>query len=226
MSDLGKRIEFHSHTNLSDGLLLPAGLVYEAAAKGHQAIVITDHIDASNIEFVISSLTKFIKEQGASLPIETIPGVEVSYIAPELIEKYANLSKQLGAKLIIVHGESPVEPVPKGTNHAALKLKGLVDILAHPGEITEEDAALAAQNDIYLELSARKGHRNGNKHVAKMAKKTGAKLLVNTDTHSEKDLITQADALKIAKNAGLNNEEAICVVKENPLKLINKIGCR
>jgi histidinol phosphatase-like PHP family hydrolase len=226
MKDLGLRIDFHLHTIFSDGMLLPAAIAYEAAERGHSAIAITDHVDASNIEEVLFALTKFVKEQGDSLPLRVIPGVEISYLEPKLIEKYAKIAKELGAKIIVVHGESPVEPVPKGTNHAALQLKGLVDILAHPGWITEDDFVLAKNNNIYLELSARKGHLKGNLHVAKMAKQFGAKLLVNTDAHSEKDLITQEEAFKVAQDAGLSEEEALVVVKDNPQELLKRIERR
>jgi putative hydrolase len=223
MPDLGSRIDFHIHSIFSDGALLPAAIAWEAAERGHSAIAITDHVDASNIEEVIFGITKLVKEIGSSLPVKVIPGVEISYLAPKLIEEYAKRARDLGAKLIIVHGESPVEPVPKGTNHAALQLKGLVDILAHPGKITEEDTLLAKINDIYLELSARKGHRKGNRHVARMAKLFGAKLLVNTDAHSEKDLITQKKAFLIAQEAGLIKAEAIKVIRDNPQELLKRI---
>jgi putative hydrolase len=226
MPNLGKRIDFHTHTIFSDGVLLPAALVYEAAARDHSAIVLTDHVDASNLEEVLFGLTKFVKEQGPFLPIRAFAGVELSYLAPELIGKYAQKAKKLGAKLIVVHGESPVETVPKGTNRAALKLKGLVDILAHPGFLTEEETILAKVNHIYLELSARTGHRKGNLHVARMAKQFGAKLLVDTDAHSEKDLITQKEALLIAKGAGLKEEAALKVVRDNPQELLKRIASR
>ena len=226
MHNLGKRIDFHTHTVFSDGALLPAALVYEAAARDHAAIVLTDHVDASNLEEVVSALTKFVKEQGPSLPIRVFPGVELSYLAPALIEKYAKKARKLGAKLIVVHGESPVETVPQGTNRAALKLKGLVDILAHPGFLTEEETLLAKVNHIYLELSARIGHRKGNPHVAKMAKQFGAKLLVDTDAHSEKDLITQKEAYLIAEAAGLKREEILKVIGENPQELLTRIASR
>lgn len=225
--DLGSRIDFHIHSIFSDGLLLPAALAYEAAARGHSAIAISDHVDASNLEEVLFGLTKFVKALGDKLPIKVFPGVEISYLPPKLIEKYARKARDLGAKVIIVHGESPAEhAVPKGTNRAALRLKGLVDILAHPGWLTEEEAILAKVNNIYLELSARKGHRQGNRHVAKMAKQFKAKLLVNTDTHSEHDLITQKEAYLLAEEAGLKREEAIKVVRDNPQELIKKIEHR
>ncbi len=226
MQNLGVRIDFHTHTVLSDGKLLPAGLVYEAASRKHAAIAITDHVDASNLETVLTSLKNFVKEQGSGLPIKFIPGVEISYVEPKLIKKFAQKARKLGAKLIVVHGESPVEPVPKGTNRAALQLKGLVDILAHPGMITEEEAILAKVNNIYLELSARKGHKRGNQHVAKMALQFGAKLLVNTDAHSEKDLLTQKQAYNIAILAGLKKAEAIKAIRDNPQELLKKISHR
>ncbi|MBU0672448.1 MAG: histidinol phosphate phosphatase domain-containing protein [Candidatus Margulisbacteria bacterium] len=223
MKDLGSRLDFHTHTIFSDGLLLPAALAYEAAARDHAAIAITDHVDASNLEEVIRHLINFVKKQGPSLPLKVIPGVELSYLDPKLIKGYATKARKLGAKIVVVHGESPVEPVPKGTNRAALQLKGLVDILAHPGQITEEEAILAKVNDIYLEISARKGHRQGNRHVAKMAKQFRAKLLLNTDAHSEKDLITQKKALLIAQETGLKRAEAIKVIRDNPQELLKRI---
>jgi len=215
------RADFHTHTVLSDGLLLPAALACEAAFRGNQVIAITDHVDFSNLEETLASITKFIKEQGPSLPIKVLPGVEISYLDPALIKKAALKARKLGAKIIIVHGESVAEPaVPKGTNHAALQLKGLVDILAHPGKISEEDTLLAKINGIYLELSARASHKKGNKHVAKMARQFGAKLLVNTDAHCEFDLINFDQALEVAKAAGLTQAEALLAVEKNPLELL------
>ncbi|MBI5400367.1 histidinol phosphate phosphatase domain-containing protein [Candidatus Saganbacteria bacterium] len=223
MDNLGQRIDFHTHTVFSDGNLLPAALAYEAAFAGHAAIAITDHVDGSNFAQTLTALNQFIQEQGESLPLKVLIGVELSYIAPKLLERYAIKAREMGAQIIIVHGESPVESaVPAGTNRAALQLKDLVDILAHPGWITEEETILAKVNGIYLELSAKKGHRKGNKHVAKMAKQFGAKLLVNTDTHSEKDLITQEEAYLIAGNAGLKEAAAIQVVRDNPAELLKR----
>jgi len=223
MKALGPRIDFHVHSIFSDGALLPGALAYEAANRKHLAIAITDHVDPSNLEEVVFALTKFVKETEKLLPVKVLPGVELSYLPPKLIEKYAVAARNLGAKVVIVHGESPVEPVPKGTNHEAVKLKGIVDILAHPGWINEEDALLAKVNDIYLELSAKTGHRQGNGHVAKMAKEFKTKLLVNTDTHSEKDFISQSQAYQVALDAGLSREEAGRVVRDYPMELLKRV---
>ena len=170
MQDFGQRIEFHSHSIFSDGMLLPAGLIREAEIRNHSALAITDHVDESNLEMVVKALTRYEKATRGRLPIRFIPGVEISYIRPEYIIEQCRKARKLGAKIVVVHGESPVEPVYPGTNHAAVAKKGVVDILAHPGNISAEDAGLAAQNGIFLELTARKGHKQGNRHVAEMAR--------------------------------------------------------
>ena len=226
MENLGSRVEFHCHSIFSDGALLPAALIREAEVRGCSALAITDHVDASNLEDVVKTLTRFEKETRGQLPIKFIPGVEVSYIKPEFIAEACRKARRLGAKLIIVHGESPSEQVYPGTNHAAVKEKGLVDILAHPGNIVEEDAILAAENGVFLEITARQGHKEGNRHVAEMARQYGAKLIVDTDCHREDDLITQEQAFTLCKEAGLTDEEALMAIRDNPQALLKRIERR
>ncbi|MFA6430767.1 MAG: histidinol phosphate phosphatase domain-containing protein [Candidatus Margulisiibacteriota bacterium] len=223
MENLGKRIEFHSHSIFSDGALLPAGLVREAEIRDHMALTISDHVDASNIDETIKSLVRFEKETRGKSPVTFIVGAEISYVVPSQILTYAKKAKKLGAKIIIVHGESTSEEVYPGTNHEAVSAKDIVNILAHPGNIAEEDVILAAKNGIYLELSAKHGHKDGNKHVAKLALQYGAKMLVDTDAHDEKGLITQEQAFQIAKDAGLSDTDAVRTVRDNPIELLKKI---
>jgi histidinol phosphatase-like PHP family hydrolase len=95
--------------------------------------------------------------------------------------------------------------VPPGTNRKAIEAG--VDILAHPGLITEEETGLAREKNVVLEISARKGHSLSNGHVARMARKFGAALVLNTDTHSPDDLISRERALRVALGAGLALDE-------------------
>jgi histidinol phosphatase-like PHP family hydrolase len=139
--------------------------------------------------------------------IEVIPGAEITHVPPEMIKPLAEEARKLGAKVVVVHGETIVEPVAPGSNLQALKSP--IDILAHPGLITEEEVLLAKKNGIMLEITARKGHCLTNGHVAKLALKTGAGLVLNTDAHSPEDLITPDQARKIALGAGLNEEDCL-----------------
>jgi histidinol phosphatase-like PHP family hydrolase len=157
------------------------------------------------------------------LDVKFIPGVEITHADPRLIPGLARLARDLGAKIVVCHGETEAEPVIKGTNHVAVKEKGLIDILAHPGNISEEDAALAAKNGVYLELTSKAAHGETNRHVAEMSKRTLAKLLVNTDAHRPEDYLTQESVYKLARRCGLSEKEAITVIRINPRELLDSI---
>ena len=198
-------IDLHMHSLLSDGQLLPSELVRRAVVKGYQALAITDHVDLSNIDWVISRLIKDCRELQKSFNVEIIPGAEITHVPPESIKSMAEEARRLGAKLVVVHGETIVEPVAPQTNRNALQSP--IDILAHPGLITEEEVMLAKKNGILLEITARKGHCLTNGHVAKMALKVGAGLVLNTDGHSPDDLISDEQARNIALGAGLTEDD-------------------
>jgi histidinol phosphatase-like PHP family hydrolase len=211
---MNKRIEFHTHTILSDGALLPSELIRRAYVADHEAIAITDHVDFSNIDSVIRATKR--AAEGTS-GIEVLVGAEITHVVPEKIPKLVGKAKALGAQLVIVHGETITEPVALGTNKAAAAVSD-VNIIAHPGLVSEEDVELADQNGIYLELTARCGHNVTNGHVAKIA----SNLLVNSDCHGT-ELITNAQAEQIARGAGLNEDQALRLIRRNATSLLNKI---
>lgn len=220
-NDLGGRIDLHMHSIFSDGCLIPSEIAQRANALDYEAIAITDHVDSSNLETVISSIVSVSRDLNKNLDLIVIPGVEITHVPFPLIDQLAHKAKKLGAQLVIVHGETLVEPVPSQTNLKSLNCK-MVDILAHPGLLTEEEARLAQKNEIYLELSARPGHCLTNGHVAKLASKTGAKLVLNTDLHTPEELLTQEQAYRIVLGAGLGRDAAVKVIKDNPRELVQR----
>lgn len=197
-------IDLHSHTFFSDGALVPAEHIRRVEVLGYTAIAITDHADSSNIHILIPALIKAARDLNPVNATRLIVGVELTHVPPALIAPLAQQSRDLGAQLIVVHGETPVEPVAPGTNRAALEAD--IDLLAHPGFITEQEAQLAAQNNILLELSGRKGHSLTNGHVARMAERTGARLAINADAHGPGDFLTADMAEKVGIGAGLSRE--------------------
>lgn len=214
-------IDLHTHSFLSDGDLLPTELVRRAEHIGYRVIAITDHVDQSNLDFVVPRLAELAESLNKVMRIKTIPGVELTHVPPVTIGELADRARSLGAKLVVVHGETIVEPVSPGTDHHALEAG--VDILAHPGLISPEDVKLAAQRDIFLELSARRGHSLTNGHVAKLAMEMGARLVLNTDTHEPSDLVTIEYAMAVVRGAGLN-EEQIKAVLLNSEQLAERIA--
>ncbi|MBW2561463.1 MAG: histidinol phosphate phosphatase domain-containing protein [Deltaproteobacteria bacterium] len=198
-------IDLHTHSIFSDGELVPSELARRAVAKGYRAIAITDHADHSNLDFIIPRIVTVCEKISESCPLQAIPGIELTHVHPDHISSLAHEARTLGAKIIIVHGETIVEPVMPGTNRAALEAP--IDILAHPGLLTEEEAKLAAGSSIFLEISARKGHSLTNGHVAALARRFGARLVLDTDTHAPRDLVDREMAVMIAKGAGMSEEE-------------------
>ncbi|MBM2838273.1 MAG: hypothetical protein HW415_898, partial [Deltaproteobacteria bacterium] len=179
------------------------------------------HGDLSNIDLIVPRLAKVSAVLSKAWGIKVIPGVELTHVPPADIAGLAKEARALGARLVLCHGETIVEPVPPGTNSAALNSD--IDILTHPGLITMEDAKLAARKGIYLEITARKGHSLTNGHVAKTALAAGAKLLVNTDAHSPGDLKTKEEAEKIALGAGLTVDDFNKITR-NAEELVERVG--
>ena len=198
-------IDLHTHSIFSDGVLIPSELVRRALYLGIKAIGITDHGDASNIDFIIPRIVAVAKDLNRVLNIKVIPGIEITHVPPELIAETVKKARLLGAKLVLVHGETIVEPVAQGTNLSAIEAG--IDILAHPGLITEKEVLKAKKNHVLLEISARKGHCLSNGHVAMTAMKYGARMVVNTDTHGPGDLIDINMAKKIVLGAGLTEKD-------------------
>ena len=159
--------DFHTHTFLSDGVLSPIELIRRAYVRGYGVIAVTDHVGLEEQERVIKTLVGECRRASEEWDILAIPGVEITHVPKNLIAEAAQRAKDLGAQIVVVHGETIVEPVEPGSNLAALK-SPCVDILAHPGIITEEEAALAAENEVFLEISSRRGHSLTNGHVAKV----------------------------------------------------------
>ncbi|UCF73542.1 MAG: histidinol phosphate phosphatase domain-containing protein [Deltaproteobacteria bacterium] len=213
-------IDLHAHSLFSDGELLPSELVRRLEDMGYSRVAITDHADLSNLDFVIPRVLKVARGLNQRQSVKVIPGVEITHVPPEQIQSLVEEARELGAEIVLVHGETIVEPVAKGTNRAAI-LSG-VDILAHPGLIAIEDIKLAAERGVYLEISARQGHSFTNGYVARWAEECGARLVLNSDAHSPGDLMTRQFAQKVAHGTGLG-ENAFEEMLGNSRDLIKKI---
>jgi histidinol phosphatase-like PHP family hydrolase len=224
--------DFHTHTVFSDGGMIPAGLMQRAIVQGCLGLAITDHVDSSNLEWAFENLLKFVDDLGqewypGTVPegdtttaplnqlgsavqsknwhLPLIPGVELTSVPPRKIAALAEKARSLGAKWIVVHGETIMEPVAPGTNRAAIEAKA--DLLSHPGLITPEDAARAAELGVYLEITTHKRHSLANGWVAQRARESGAKLLLNTDCHISAEILNAKQRRAIAFGAGLTAEE-------------------
>jgi histidinol phosphatase-like PHP family hydrolase len=215
--------DFHTHTFHSDGELSPIELIHRAFEKGYNTIGITDHLGIGSLRRVVQEVSTDCALARKYWNIMAIPGVELTHLPAESIHEVAQQAKESGALLVVVHGATTTEPVPRGTNMAAVQSR-YVDILAHPGEITAEEAALAAKNNIFIELSGRRGHSSTNTHVASICQKMGARLLVNSDAHNEDDLLTTDLARQILHAAGVRESSIEQILDKNPLLLLERLN--
>jgi histidinol phosphatase-like PHP family hydrolase len=199
--------DFHTHSVLSDGGLLPAELARRFWQRGYRAVAIADHVDASNIEAVVPALARGARQwnQAPETKLRLIPGAEITHVPPSQIPALVRGARDLGARIVIVHGETLCEPVIEGTNRAAIEAGA--DILAHPGLISEHDAVRAAQSGVFLEITARGGHCLTNGHVVQIARNAKALLLIDSDAHGPADIPGPELAACVGLGAGLSQDE-------------------
>lgn len=218
-----KMFDLHTHTLFSDGVLVPSESARRAEKNGYGGMAFTDHADDSNVFFVLENLIRFKEKFNKdSEAFKVIVGVELTHVRPSSIGRLTEEARNFGADIIIVHGETLTEPVAEGTNKAAIEAG--VDILAHPGLISAELCHLAAEKQVYLEITTRKGHSLSNGHIAKTAIENGASLVINNDFHSPGDAVSFEQAERILLGAGLNKSLVAEVFENNRKLFLSKLG--
>ena len=214
-------IDLHTHSFFSDGALIPSELIRRFEALGYSAVAITDHADSSNLDHLVPRMVQVACDLNRYQSVKVIPGVELTHVPPPLIRPLIDKARALGAKLVIIHGETIVEPVAPGTNRAGLEAGA--DIIAHPGLISAEEVQLAAKKGVFLEISGRKGHSFGNGHVVRLAREADVKLVLDSDGHAPGDFMTEEFAQKVAEGAGLP-PGSLQELLSNARLLLEKIG--
>ncbi|MCI4360099.1 MAG: histidinol phosphate phosphatase domain-containing protein [Thermoplasmata archaeon] len=217
-----RRFDFHSHTFLTDGNTSATDMWSAADRLDHRLLAITDHVALDDPRALLARLHEEARAfDGGSLV--TLVGVELSMVPPRHIDAAARAARKAGAEIVIVHGETLAEPVPPGTNRAAIDCRE-VDLLAHPGLLDPNDAALAHDHGTFLELSGRSGHSITNGHVARVALEAKAAIVVDSDAHRTADLLSLERAERIARGAGLTEIPIGDALAASPRALARKLG--
>jgi histidinol phosphatase-like PHP family hydrolase len=194
--------DFHTHTLLSDGAFIPAESARRAEVAGYRFLGFSDHSDLATLERQMPAIiAAALAENRSRSGLIALPGTELTHVRPRQIGEATRLARELGATYVVVHGETLAEPVAPGTNLAAIEAGA--DILAHPGLITPDEAKLAAETGVMLEISAKRGHSLANGHVARLAEKFGAPLLFGSDAHTVGDMPGRDFAERICLAAGI-----------------------
>jgi putative hydrolase len=194
----------------------------EARILGHRVLALTDHLSLDDPRPLLDRLHREAKAWDGESFVPLV-GVELTLLPPRKIAETARAARAAGAQIVVVHGETLAEEVPLGTNRAALE-SGLVDILAHPGLLTPQEAQLAKDNSVLLEISARPAHSLANGHVTRMALEAGAELVVDSDAHAPNQLVPATRARRIALGAGVAESRVEQVLIRTPEALLRR--CR
>ena len=211
--------DFHLHTVLSDGDLLPTELIRRCIVNGYGALALADHCGLGTMARVLAEASQDCALVRRHWQFEAYPAVELTHVPVGAVAELAAEAKALGAALVVVHGESPVEPVDPGTNLAAATCRD-VDILAHPGLITPETAKAAREHGVFIEVTSRQGHGMANGHVVGVCLAAGAAMVVDSDCHAPKDILTPGWAEHVARCAGVPEDLLEGVLIENPLAVL------
>ena len=97
--------DFQTHTFLSDGELSPMELLRRCHVNGYTAVAITDHASPANVQAVLEALTRDCREAENAWDLVAIPGVEITHVPPQSIDRVARMAVDAGAGFVAVHGE-------------------------------------------------------------------------------------------------------------------------
>ncbi len=137
--------------------------------------------------------------------VHTYFAVKLMHIPPALLEEAILQYRFAGIEIVGVYGESISDTVEEGTNFAACNAKA--DILYCPGLIDEKAAETAAKNQVFLEISTNKKHAYCNAHIANIAHKNGAQLVLGSDAMCMEEIHNPDMQNLICKGAGLKIQE-------------------
>ncbi|MBK5112783.1 MAG: histidinol phosphate phosphatase domain-containing protein [Candidatus Heimdallarchaeota archaeon] len=215
------RCDFHTHSFLTDGVLLPIEQLRRAFIHGHVGYGITDHVSLSTLD-VIPKLIEDCKLATKHWGILALPGVEVTHVPVNAIEEVVEKSIEMGALIVVVHGETIAEPVEPGTNLKATQCKD-VDILANPGLLTKDVADQCKKNNVFVEITSNRTHSITNGHVAKIGKESQVKFIQNTDTHSPGDMKSYEEGERILIASGFSKKESNVILQDNIREFLSRI---
>ncbi len=202
--------DFHTHTTISDGAADPLTMARRCRDNGYAAYVCSDHVDEATVHDRVPQIVAACAEVARSLPLAAIPAVEITRVAPGAVARVAVQARRLGAQLVVVHGETLGDRPQPGLNLAAARCPD-VDILGHPGLISEEAAAAARETGVHLEITAAPAHAQTNGHVVRIALAEGARLLLDSDAHQPDALLTGPRAEQLLLGSGLRPEQVAAI---------------
>lgn len=203
LSDI--RGDLQMHTTASDGKNSILEMARKAKEMGYAYIAITDHSKAVRVAGGLDEkqLAKHLKEiekaNGRISGIRILKGVEVDVLPDGSLDLKDDILKECEVVLASVHSRFNMEE-EEMTRRVIKAIKNPnVDILAHPtGRLIlerepfkinlQEVIRAAIDQGVVLEINAYPDRLDLKDVDARMARDMGARLAINTDAHSDRQL--------------------------------------
>jgi len=199
------RGDLHAHTNLSDGVNTLEEMGAAARARGYAYLGISDHspslrvangLSEENLRIHVAHIREYNRQ---SPDLKLLAGTECDILADGTMDYPDHVLRDLDYVIGSVHTSFKM-PEKEMTARVIRAMENEhVDILAHPtarkigqreGITLDMDRVMdaAADTGTVLELNAYPDRMDLNGPHAKLAKQRGAKLIVNTDSHTTDQL--------------------------------------
>jgi len=217
--------DFHVHTGWSDGLNSIEQVVAAAREKGYSYIAVTDHSRSLKVARGLSlgklaeqheAIRRLSKEQGFHI----FTGVEADILPNGELDYPDHILSSVDVVIASVHSafrqdrETMTERIL-----AAVKNKN-VDIIGHlTGRLLGQREAYAldldrimeaaAANGTILEINSCSDRLDLNEENARLAKKRGVKMIINTDAHDIWRMDEMKYGVAVARRAWLSAEDLV-----------------
>lgn len=176
------------HVHVGDGGLQPAEAMRLGRVAGYRAMVLLCRVDSASLSQLFPWLLQMCRHYSLYTGVDAFAGVELVHVPPPLLYETVAEARALGAAFVGVHGEAPGAHVEVGTNMAAMQAGA--DVLLHPGLLTAEDARLAAELGVALEITSAPLYCLANAHVAAMAEAAGCGLVFGGNVKKADEFVT------------------------------------
>ncbi len=218
--------DLHTHTRESDGNASVKDIVLEAKRRGYKYIAITNHSKYVRIangmdeKRLLAHVADIRKVSAKISGIKVFAGVEVDILEDGQLDLKDYALKELDIVIAAVHSHFSLDEKKQTERMVKALDNKYVNVLAHPSGrlITtrtpisldfEKIFSLCAKNNIFLEVNTHGERIDLNDLHCRMAKKVGAKFVINTDAHD----FAQLDAMKYgvitARRAWLEKKDVI-----------------
>lgn len=212
------RRDLHLHTTWSDGANAVAEMAAAAAARGYDAIAVTDHSPSLTVARGLSPdrLRAQIEEiRSTALPVRIYTGLEVDILADGTLDMDDELLDALDWVVGSVHSHMNQRPEVMTDRLLRAISSGRIDALGHPtgrilggrpGFSFDIDAvfdACSAQG-VALELNAAPERLDLNDELLRRAMlRPAMRFVINTDAHSVAELDQMHHGIRMARRAAM-----------------------